>query len=130
MKNITDIRIGDVLTRPKALGVPVPFHVGVVVGPNLVLQNTPEKGEHFATVQEFSAGKPITVHRTGLNPSIVIARAKDILSNPQKYDLFQNNCEHTATKVVHGIAKSSQLAILAVIAILGGVALCFALKRR
>ena len=104
MKPISDIRVGDVLTRPKALGIVT--HRGVVVAPNLVLQNTPQKGEHLASIQEFSDGKPVRLHRTDANPSIVTARAQTILASPQKYNLFKNNCEHTATKVIHGIAKA------------------------
>ncbi len=120
MNPITNIRVGDVLTRPKALIV---THVGVAVAPNLVLQNTPEKGEHLTTVQEFSAGKPVILHRTGANPATVVARAQAVISNPQKYDLIQNNCEHTVTKVIQGIAQSSQLAVFVMVALVGGVLL-------
>ena len=68
--------IGDLLIRDKALGI---FdHIGVVVASNLVLQNTPERGEHIALVQEFAAGQPIKVQRTGADPSCVIARARKI----------------------------------------------------
>jgi len=118
MNTITNIVVGDVLTRPKALGIAT--HFGVVIAPNAVLQNTPERGEHLTTVQDFSAGKPITVHRTGVHPSIVVARAHNALANPQKYDLIQNNCEHTTTKIVQGIAKSSQIAFFLTLAVLGG----------
>jgi len=126
MKRMTTIRTGDVLTRPKALGVLT--HVGVAVAPNLVVQNTPEKGEHLTTLQEFSAGKMIAVHRTGANPSIVVARAQETLANPQKYHPIQNNCEHTATKIIQGIARSPQLAVFGIIALVGVLAI--ALSRR
>jgi hypothetical protein len=126
MKPITDIRVGDILTRPKALGIVT--HRGVVVAPNLILQNTPHKGEHLATIPEFSSGKPVRVHRTGANPSIVTARAQTVLANPQKYDVFKNNCEHTATKVVDGIAKSPQLGFFAILA-LASAALLLASKK-
>jgi hypothetical protein len=121
MNQTTTVHAGDVLTRPKALGVVT--HVGVAIAPNLILQNTPEKGEHLTTVQEFCAGKPVMLHRTGVNPSIVAARAQAVLASPQKYDLFQNNCEHTATKIIQGMGQSSQLAVFVTIALVGGVLL-------
>ena len=68
------IRVGDILARPKAVGIVT--HFGVAITSDLVLQNTPEKGEHIATLQQFSAGKPVTVHRTNADPSIVVARAQ------------------------------------------------------
>ena len=105
---MTTIGIGDVLTLPKSFGFLT--HMGVAIGPDRVIQNTREKGEHVATVQEFSAGKPVTVHRTGVNPSVTVARAQTVLANPQPYDPVQNNCEHTVTKIVHGIARSPQAA--------------------
>ena len=117
----TTIRAGDILARPKAVGIVT--HFGVAITSDLVLQNTPEKGEHIATLQEFSAGKPVTVHRTNADPSIVVARAQTVLARPQKYDLLQNNCEHTTTKVVQGMARSSQVAIFSTIALVGGLLL-------
>jgi hypothetical protein len=107
------IGIGDLLTRPKALGLFT--HVGVVVGPNAVLHNAPGKGEHLATFQEFSAGKPTKVHHTGANPFVVIARAQNSLGNPKKYDPILRNCEHTATEIVRGNANSPQLALFVII---------------
>lgn len=99
--------IGDLLIRPKALGI---FdHVGVLVGPNTVLQNTPAKGEHLAPVPEFAAGQPIKVLPTGANPSGVIARARRVLSNAKPYDPISRNCEHTASEVIRGYAKSPQV---------------------
>jgi hypothetical protein len=84
-------------------------HVGVIVGPNTVLQNTPRKGEHLATIPDFSSAQPIKIARTGANPHEVVARAKKILANPQKYDVAVRNCEHTVSEVVLGFAKSPQI---------------------
>lgn len=111
---MTAIRIGDVLIRPKAAGFLT--HAAVAIWNGLVLHNTPEKGEHAVTVQEFAAGGPITVHHTGMDPAVATARAQSVLTDPQGYDPIKNNCEHTVTKVIHGIAKSPQAkAILAVV---------------
>ena len=115
MNPITNIRTGDVLTRPKADELIT--HVGVALAPDLILHNTPERGEHVGTLQEFAAGKPVTVHRTGADPSIVVARAQTVLAKPQKYHPINNNCEHTATKIIRGFAQSSQAAFWGMIAL-------------
>jgi hypothetical protein len=115
--------IGDVLVREKALGI---FnHVGVLVAPNTVLQNTPEKGEHLAAVPEFAAGQPIKVLPTGANPSGVIARARRVLSNAKPYHPISRNCEHTATEVVRGFARSPQLLFFVGLAIVIMLAVMF-----
>jgi len=106
--------IGDFLVRPKIRGFV--SHVGVLLSHNTVLQNTPEKGEHTATVPEFAAGALVKVLPTGANPSHVLGRARKALANPKPYHLFCRNCEHTATEVVRGVAKSPQLLIFGVIA--------------
>jgi hypothetical protein len=128
MNPMTNIRIGDVLTVPKALGVVT--HYAVAFAPGLVVQNTPEKGEHAATVQDFAAGNPVTVHRTGADPSIVVARAQAILASPKKYHPIQNNCEHTVTKIIRGIAQSPQALFWCTVAFLGFVLLLIALMTR
>ncbi len=126
MNKQTDIRIGDVLSRPKALGIVT--HLGVVVAPGLVIQNRPGKGEHLATLKEFAGGKPVTVHRTAANPAEVTARAQAVLANPQGYDPIKNNCEHTVTRIIQGIARSPQLALIVTVVIVGGLVLV--LKKR
>src|SRR5439155_12163490 len=100
------IGIGDLLTRPKAFSLV--DHTGVAVGPRMVIQNTPEKGEHLATLPEFSAGQPITVHRTGADPKAVMARARRVLANPKRQHLLLRNCQHTAHEIICGVAKSPQ----------------------
>ena len=114
------LNIGDVLTRPKCLGIIE--HCGVLVGHDTVLHNTPGKGEHLATVREFSGGAPVKVRRTGANPSGVWARCQKILSAPKAYDPLERNCEHTTNEVAHGEAKSPQIVgvALLVIALIGG----------
>lgn len=115
----TTIRTGDVLTRKKADDLIT--HVGVALAPDLVLHNTPEKGEHVGTLQEFADGKPVTLHRLGADPSIVLARAEIILASPEEYHLVKNNCQHTASKIIRGIPQSSQVAFWAMIALIVAV---------
>lgn len=101
------IGIGDLLTRPKALGL---FdHRAVLVAPNQVLQNTPESGEHLVSLSDFCANQPIKVSHSGADPITVATRARKILAKPRRYDAFLRNCEHTANELISGIAKSPQL---------------------
>ena len=111
-----NIRIGDVLTRPKP-GTPF-THVGVALGNGMAAHNTPDRGEHASSLEDFADGQPVTVHRTGADPSIVVARAQTVLASPQGYHAVVNNCEHTATKIIRGAARSSQAAFWFVVAII------------
>ena len=113
------IQVGDILTRRKSIA-PV-IHYGVVVGNNLIVQNTPGKGEHAVTFREFAAGEQVIIKRSNVQPNVIVARAQAILSNPQKYDVFANNCEHTAAKIINGKSVSSQIFLWAGLFILGGV---------
>jgi hypothetical protein len=107
MTSIAFLQPGDVLSAPKAMGLVQ--HLGVVVGPNQVLQNTPERGEHIATVEEFARQRPVRVLRTAANPVVVQARTQKALQQPRGYDLILNNCEHTVTKVLNGKPESQQV---------------------
>lgn len=103
MNYTANIGIGDLLFRTK---FPFVNHKGVVVGNGLVCHNTPERGEHLSTVQEFTAGQPVRVQRTGANPADVVSRANKVLADPKKYNPAFRNCEHTASEIIYGIAKS------------------------
>lgn len=101
------IHPGDIVARAKNLGLME--HVGVFLGAGLVAENSPERGEHLSTLAEFAEGKPIRVHSGNGNTLEVLRRAKKVLDNPEPYDVLRNNCEHTASKIVQGYAKSPQL---------------------
>lgn len=120
------IQIGDVLTRRK--GIAPVIHYGVVVGDNLIVQNTPDTGEHAVTFHEFSAGEQVMVKRSNVHPSVIVGRARAILNNPQKYDIFLNNCEHTVAKIINGKPLSSQILLWSTLAILGGALYLFSKK--
>ena len=113
MKPLPPIPIGTLLVYRKMFGLVK--HYGVYVGPNTVLQNTPEKGEHLISLEEFCGGKTVRMIPTGAHPADVMARARKILANPKKYDLVNCNCEHTASETVHGKATSPQLILLGLI---------------
>jgi hypothetical protein len=108
MNNHTSsLSIGDLLTRPKTIGIVA--HVGIVVGPDTVLHNTPEKGEHLATVRDFANGYPVRVYSTGANGMTVQSRCRTTIAKRRKYHALLRNCEHTAYEVLCGIAKSPQV---------------------
>lgn len=109
------LTIGDLLSRPKLLGLME--HYGVVVGPNAIFHNTPQKGEHVSPMADFAAGEKVKVRRTGADPWGVIARLRKALARPQKYDLATRNCEHTVTEVLSGIPKSPTFVVVALIAV-------------
>jgi hypothetical protein len=100
----------------------------VYLGFNGVATNTPEKGEHLTTVEEFSAGNPVKIQHTNANPVAVSLNAKRILSTPKKYNLLSRNCEHTAHEVVHGIPRSPTVVVLWILAL--GCLLWILLLRR
>jgi|SRR6185436_12747756 len=104
------LAIGDKLTRPKALGLIQ--HVGVFLGTNTVLNNTPERGEHISTFREFAGEAKVKVESTGANPWSVKMRADKIVSNPKPYDPIDRNCEHTANEAVYGKPSSFQVALI------------------
>jgi len=96
-------RPGDVLSRRKG----IVMHRGVALGNGLVLHNTPLEGEHISSEAEFSQG-----HRIFVN-EIDDAHRRSVLERAERsgggYHLFDNNCEHTVTRVVTGEASSPQL---------------------
>jgi len=114
------LAIGDLVMRPKLLGIIQ--HIGVIVGLNSVLHNTPEKGEHLSSLQEFAGGETVWGTRVGAEPVSVLSRVQKILTSPRAYDALNRNCEHTASEVTTGKATSSTVTWIA-IAFLVGVAL-------
>jgi hypothetical protein len=107
--------IGDLLIRPKLLGLVQ--HVGVVIGRNAVFHNNPQKGEHVSTIEEFAAGQDVTVQPTGIDPDLVSHRTRQALTNPKSYHPLWRNCQHSASALIKGVARSP-LAMVVGIAII------------
>lgn len=108
--------LGDLLIRPKFFNL-VP-HEGVFVGRNTVFHNTPVRGEHLSTLEDFAAGQEITAHPTGANQNQVLSRLRQALASPKRYNPFSRNCQHSASAVIKGAALSP-LAIIVGIVIVG-----------
>lgn len=102
----TVIRPGDVLVRDKGLH----DHVGVAWFDGQVLHNSPARGEHLSSLEEFAAGREIRVQPTSaFDRSRALANGVAVLRAPRRYDVLRNNCEHTAHYIVRGRARSPQL---------------------
>jgi hypothetical protein len=113
------INIGDILTKRKLLGMIE--HYGVVIGHNTVLHNTPGRGEHAVTIDEFVEGQAIEVKPTGADPTVVSARGREILAKPQRYHPAKRNCQHTVFEAIYGVAKSPTATLLLFFALLAVV---------
>jgi hypothetical protein len=120
--NMSVLMPGDVVARRKGLVM----HKGVVLADGRILHNTPGRGEHVSTLDEFAAGRSVHLVRRTSDRS----RARAYRAQPRaesRYNLFTNNCEHTASRVAHGREESPQLR--GWIAGVGVAALTFALTR-
>ena len=97
---------GDVLSRRKGLVM----HKGVSLGGGRVLHNTPFRGEHICSEEEFRAGKRMYVESgedTRRRRALRMAEYAD--RDNRGYNLLSNNCEHTVSRVTSGSASSPQL---------------------
>lgn len=113
---VTVIRPGDFLKRDKGLH----DHVGVAWFDGRVLHNSPFRGEHLSSIEEFAAGRPVRVRPTAaVRREHVLANGMKVLRAPRGYHLWRNNCEHTAHYVVHGRPSSPQLWVWTLVAVAG-----------
>lgn len=113
---------GDVVSRRKG----VVMHKGVVLRDGSILHNTPFRGEHVCSEEEFRAGKRLRATRLeGYERRRVLHHAEN--GDRRRYNLLTNNCEHTVTRAATGSAHSPQLTSWVAGVGLGAVA--FALTR-
>ncbi|MEM1434874.1 MAG: hypothetical protein AAGG11_12510 [Pseudomonadota bacterium] len=95
---------GDILSRRKG---PV-MHHGVALGNGQVLHNTPSRGEHISTLEEFRAGQRLRVERRSYaERERALARAARYRGG--RYNLITNNCEHTTYRLADDSSHSPQL---------------------
>lgn len=111
---------GDVVARRKGLVM----HHGVVLSDGRVLHNTPRRGEHISTLDDFRRGRRVyRVGRAGVGMASLVPAAVPL----RHYNLFTNNCEHTVSRLTEGRPRSGQLRGWVAGVSLGAVA--FALTR-
>ncbi len=113
---------GDVVLRRKG---PV-MHKGIALGDGTILHNTPFRGEHVVSEEDFLRGRRMYVERRSHTER---RRALHAAHNHERrdYNLLTNNCEHTVSRAATGRSASPQLAGWA--AGLGLAALAFAVTR-
>lgn len=108
---------GDLVSRSKGILL---RHWGVYLGGDQVLHNSPECGEHVSGLDEFASGHEVQIHPVASEKRPwVIESALKVLANPKGYDIFRNNCEHTANRIVIGQACSPQLRLVLVVLAVG-----------
>lgn len=84
------------------------MHRGIVLEDGNVLHNTPMQGRHISTLVEFSKNKTVypANHRAEIRDRTLSNLTND---EHQRYNPFNNNCEHTVTKATQDEANSPQL---------------------
>jgi hypothetical protein len=98
---------GDIVTRRKGFVM----HKGVALGDGLILHNTPSRGEHVSSEQDFLAGNRmgvINLERRERERALSHAHSFETGST-RSYHLLRNNCEHTVSRGTTGTAGSPQL---------------------
>lgn len=103
---VNALTIGTIIARTKA---GVAEHIGVITAHNLVLHNTPDRGEHESTVAEFAAGQIITIRGRVRDVMAFVNRVWRRRQNLRAYDLVSNNCEHTISALTADEPSSPQL---------------------
>ncbi len=100
-------------------------HYGVYTGDGWVLHNLPEKDEHIVPFENFREARQVFLEKRcdiqDMSKVWIALRTKT--RNPQKYDLINHNCEHTAMEVTEQRSTSTQ--VNDVLVVLGISALVF-----
>ena len=87
------------------------MHQGIALGDDRVLHNTPRRGEHISSMEDFRRGKQVRARRLGEAHRARALRhaGQAVDGDTRRYNLFKNNCEHTVTRATTGEATSRQL---------------------
>jgi len=96
---------GDIVSRRKGFVM----HRGIALGDGRVLHNTPFKGEHICSEEEFGAGRRLYVTRLDREARQRALRHAESDDLDRPYSLFDNNCEHTVTRAIGAEVESPQL---------------------
>ena len=104
------------------------MHHGVVLRDGNVLHNTPMRGVHVSSPDDFSKNKSVKTSQLSRHQrEATLARLSEDPAIHERYNPFTNNCEHTITRAARGRADSPQLKGIAVGVLVGAVG--FALTR-
>lgn len=100
------------------------MHHGVVLRDGTVLHNTPVRGVHVSSPEDFSKNKLVKTARLSRHQrEATLARLAEDSALRDRYNPFTNNCEHTITRAARGRADSPQLRGIAVGVLVGAVGL-------
>ena len=116
--SVTEVLPGDVVLRRKG---PV-MHQGIALGDDRVLHNTPLRGEHVSSMEEFGRGRRVRPRRLGETQRARALRHASA-GDTRRYNLFRNNCEHTVTRATTGKPRSRQLVAVAAGLVVGAAVL-------
>ena len=109
----------SVIARPKISGGGE--HWGVLFPGNLVAHNTPERGEHVSTLQEFAPGGKFRVIRHVLPEHFheTMRRIHEAAKTPQAYHATKNNCQTFANRVTGEAPRSPAVEGVGLLALAG-----------
>ena len=95
---------GDVVSRRKGIFM----HRGIVLEDGSVLHNTPMRGRHTSSLEEFGKNKPI--YPENLRAEVRWRTLQNVsVDERNRYNPFTNNCEHLVTRAMKGEGESPQL---------------------
>ena len=108
-----------VIARPKFSGGGE--HWGVMFSGNLVAHNTPERGEHVSTLQEFAPNGRFRVVRHVLPEHFheSMRRIHESVQTPRGYHATKNNCQTFANRVTGEAPRSPSVEGAGLLALAG-----------
>ena len=122
---MTEVLPGDVVLRRKGLVM----HQGIALGDGRVLHNTPFRGEHVSSMEDFRRGRAVRARRLGeTQRARALHHARGTAhATSRRYNLFRNNCEHTVSRATTGKPRSPQLVAVAA-GVVAGAAVLVAIR--
>ena len=93
-----------------------------ILNGGLVFHNTPEEGEHLDSPEVALKGLPASRWDIASeHQAAAHMRLMAVIRNPQPYHALNNNCQHTVSRIVTGVAQSPTLQGVAFWLGIGGV---------
>lgn len=118
MHTKTDLNIGDLLYRSKSLVQ----HVGVYLGNNTVIHNSPDGDIQEVSFEDFAENKDVKIEKVVLeNISILTNQLEIMRYSTATYSVTHNNCEQFARKLLGMRPTSPQVTAVATGAVLGAL---------
>lgn len=106
MNTKTDLNIGDLVYRSKSLVQ----HVGVYLGNNTVIHNSPDGDIQEVSFEDFAENKKVKIEKVELtNISILTEKLEVMRYSTSKYSVMNNNCEQFARELLGMRVTSPQV---------------------